>query len=129
MSALQLTKQNCILNRSHSHIRCYGMLATAMNFLGLGNRDRGGTQGQLEGHRADILEARALQASSTLRKLLRKRNKQPAWEYFSNLCDGPDINVQHCASMFTACTSADEIDKVVALMRESGLEPNSVFYT
>jgi hypothetical protein len=101
------------------------MLATLQRALGLG--DSSSTEA-LETHRADILAARSTQASAKLRRLLRREREKDAWEYFAQLCDGPDINEFHCSIMLSTAASPKEVQQVVDMAGRAGVQPNAAVY-
>lgn len=105
--------------------RALGMLATLQRALGLG--DSSSTEA-LETHRADILAARSTQASAKLRRLLRREREKDAWEYFAQLCDGPDINEFHCSIMLSTAASPKEVQQVVDMAGRAGVQPNAAVY-
>ena len=107
--------------------RGMGMLSALQNALGLGD-DSGTKAGEKK--RADILAARSIQASAKLQRLLRRdRSAQEAWEYFAELCAGPDMNEFHCSIMLTATTSPEQVQEVVDMAGRVGVRPNAAVYT
>lgn len=105
--------------------RTLGMLASLQRALGLGDSSNSES---LKTHRADILAARSTQASAKLRRLLRRKQKKDAWEYFAQLCEGPDINEFHCSIMLSAATSPQEVQRVVDMAGRAGVQPNAAVY-
>ncbi len=105
--------------------RALGMLASLQRVLGLG--DSSSTEA-LETHRADILAARSTQASAKLRRLLRRNREKDAWDYFEQLCGGPDINEYHCSIMLSAAASPQEVQRVVDTAGRAGVQPNAAVY-
>lgn len=105
--------------------RALGMLASLQRALGLGDSSSTET---LETHRADILAARSTQASSKLRRLLRRKREKEAWEYFAQLCNGPDINEFHCSIMLSVAASPQEVQRVVDMAGRAGVQPNAAVY-
>ena len=101
------------------------MLASLQRALGLGDNSSTET---LETHRADILAARSTQASAKLRRLLRRKREKDAWEYFAQLCNGPDINEFHCSIMLSAAASPQEVQRVVDMAGRAGVQPNAAVY-
>lgn len=104
--------------------RSMGVLASLQRMLGLGNS----RTEALETHRADILAARSTQASAKLRRLLRRERLKDAWEYFEELCAGPDVNEFHCSIMLRAATSPQEVQRVVDVAARAGVQPNAEVY-
>lgn len=82
----------------------------------------------LEENRAEILAARSTQASHKLKQLL-KKDVRLAWDYFAQLCDGPDVNEFHCAIMLRVCESLGQVQRVLMLMERTGVQANSVICT
>jgi len=105
--------------------RRLGMLAALQSALGLG--DDASTKA-LETHRADILAARSTQASAKLRRLLRRDTTAAAWQYFAELCAGPDINEFHCSIMLSAAASPEEVQRVIDMAGRAGVQPNAAVY-
>ena len=63
-----------------------------------------------------------------LRRLLRRNREKDAWDYFAQLCDGPDINEYHCSIMLSAAASPQEVQRVVDMAGQAGVQPNAAVY-
>jgi hypothetical protein len=106
--------------------RRFGLIASVREFLGVGAASPSPhpSTKSLEENRADILAARSVQASNRLRKLL-KRDIRKAWDYFAQLCDGPDANDFHCTMMLAVCKDCAEVERVLVLMERAGVDADS----